>query len=902
VYFLTLDFNARDGTTFKGKRGFVPNAQPVNLSPSPAFYLQGAKRLSTETGSHEGESPSMTAFVERLRPSRVHPTRRPSVKGKFLFLGDEKLQLKGVTYGPFNSDDDAAEFDAELVERDFSEMAAHGLNAVRLYTVPPRWMLDAAARHGLRLMIGIPWEQHIAFLDNRGRRASIERRIAEAVRSCAGHPAVLCFAIGNEIPASIVRWHGRRRIERFLHRLYRAAKAEDPDALVTYINYPSTEYLRLPFVDLVCFNVYLESPDRLDAYLARLQNLADERPLIMAEIGLDSRRNGQEKQAETIDWQLRLAGASGCAGAFVFSWTDEWHRGGHDIGDWDFGLTTRDRTPKRALAAVSAAFAEGPFPPGLRWPRVSVVVCTYNGAATLADCLDGLQNLDYPDYEVIVVSDGSTDAVGQIVSEYEVQLIETENRGLSSARNTGLRAATGEIVAYTDDDTRPDVDWLRYLAHTFATTDYAAVGGPNPLPPYARGVEQCVSNAPGGPTHVLLTDRDAEHIPGCNMAFRRSALEAVGGFDEQFRIAGDDVDVCWRLLENGLKLGFNPGAVVWHRRRRTVRSYYRQQRGYGRAEALLERKWPEKYSPAGHVGWGGRLYGNGSAQHRGGWRWRIYYGGWGTGLFQSIYGPRRGLLESLPLMPEWYLVILVLAALSASGALWAPLLLALPLLGLAVGALLVDAGLGGARAVFQSTRRTELRLRILTAMLYFLQPIARLQGRLRDGLTPWRRRGPPGFRLPVPRMAALWSEHWHAVEDYLRGICATLKQEGTVVISGGDWDRWDLKVRGGALGAAKLRVATEEHGEGRQLIRVSWWPSLTRAALVLGGLVASLELAAFLSQAWNATTVLAAVAVFLVLRAIYECGAAVAIIARLLHRPSDSSAEVLRELAPLSDD
>jgi GT2 family glycosyltransferase len=854
-------------------------------------------------GSHEEDLPSVTAIVERSPRGQGLLELRPTVSGKFVFVGGEKLHVRGVTYGTFASGGEGAhEFDPELVERDFREMAANGLNAVRLYTVPPRWMLDVAAQHGLRIMVGIPWEQHIAFLDDRKRRASIERQIAEAVRGCAGHPAVLCFAIGNEIPASIVRWHGRRRIERFLHRLYRTAKAEDPDALVTYINYPSTEYLRVPFVDMVCFNVYLESRNRLDAYLARLQNLADERPLIMAEIGLDSRRNGREKQAETLDWQIRLSGAAGCAGAFVFSWTDEWHRGGHDIDDWDFGLTTRDRTPKPALAAASSAFAQVPFPLGMRCPRVSVVVCTYNGAATLADCLDGLQNLDYPDYEVIVVSDGSTDAVPQIASEYDVRLVETENRGLSSARNTGLRAATGEIVAYTDDDARPDVDWLKYLAHTFTTTDYAAVGGPNPVPPHARGVEQCVSNAPGGPTHVLLTDRDAEHIPGCNMAFRKSALESVGGFDPQFRIAGDDVDICWQLLDRGFKLGFNPGAVVWHRRRSTVGSYFRQQRGYGRAEAMLERKWPEKYSPAGHVGWGGRLYGNGSAQHRGGWRWRIYYGGWGTGLFQSIYGPRSGLLESLPLMPEWYLVIIVLAALSAAGALWPPLLLALPLLGLAVAALLVDAALGGARAVFQGAERTRLRLRVLTAMLYFLQPIARLHGRLGSGLTPWRRRGPPGFRVPVPRRAALWSEHWHAVEDYLCGICLSLKQEGSVVISGGDWDRWDLKVRGGSLGVAKLLTATEEHGGGRQLIRVAWWPSVTRGALALGGVVAGLGLVAIVGQAWNATAILGALALLLIFRVIYECAAAAAIIGRLLDRPGDSSAEVLRELALLSDD
>jgi GT2 family glycosyltransferase len=165
-------------------------------------------------------------------------------------------------------------------------------------------------------------------------------------------------------------------------------------------------------------------------------------------------------------------------------------------------------------------------------------------------------------------------------------------------------------------------------------------------------VAECVANAPGGPTHVLVSDREAEHLPGCNLAIRKEALEAFGGFDPQFRAAGDDVDVCWRLLDSGHRLAFSPGAVVWHHRRRTMRAYLRQQRGYGRAEALLERKYPERYSAAGHVEWAGRLYGNGAAQHRGGWRWRVYYGGWGTAFYQSLYGPCAGLLESLPLMPE----------------------------------------------------------------------------------------------------------------------------------------------------------------------------------------------------------------------------------------------------------
>src|SRR5439155_13541763 len=161
------------------------------------------------------------------------------------------------------------------------------------------------------------------------------------------------------------------------------------------------------------------------------------------------------------------------------------------------------------------------------------------------------------------------------------------------------------------------------LAHKFLTTDDAGIGGPNLGVPTDGPVARCVTNAPGGPTHVLVSDQEAEHIPGCNMAFRREALLDVGGFDPQFRTAGDDVDICWRLRDAGLGLGFSPAATVWHHRRATVRGYWKQQRGYGKAEADLERKWPHKYTTGGHVTWRGRLYGDGFARKTASRRWRI---------------------------------------------------------------------------------------------------------------------------------------------------------------------------------------------------------------------------------------------------------------------------------------
>jgi hypothetical protein len=325
--------------------------------------------------------------------------------------------------------------------------------------------------------------------------------------------------------------------------------------------------------------------------------------------------------------------------------------------------------------------------------------------------------------------------------------------------------------------------------------------------------------------------------------------------------------------------------VVLHHRRTSVRAYLRQQRGYGKAEALLERKHPDKYSAVGHVDWAGRLYGNGAAQHRGGWRWRVYYGSWGTASYQSLYGPRRGLLESLPLMPEWYLAIAVLGLLSAAGAFWTPLLVAIPLLGAALAALLVDASLGAMRARFPH-RRGRLRRRLLTGFLYLLQPLARLEGRIAHGLTPWRRRGPRAYGLPLPRNYAFWSEDWQSTEQRVDAVSRALRDDGSVVRSGGDWDRWDLAVRGGLLGSARLRLAIEEHGAGRQLVRVRSWPHVSGPAAGLGGLLAVLAGLAVLSGAGAVAAALGALALSLGLRLSYECGAAGATIRRTLRRPA----------------
>src|SRR5438093_5107919 len=195
--------------------------------------------------------PTSPIDAERPTPSSIAPLSalptRPlegsvTVRGKVLFVGDEKFYVRGVTYGAFEPDADGREYqDLDKIERDFAHMASNGINAVRIpHTMPPRALLDIAARHGLRVMVGLSAEQYIGYLIDRHGAPDIEALIRNTVRSCAGHPALLCYALGNEIPAPMARWLGRRRVQRYLERLYRVIKHEDPGGLVTYVNYPTT--------------------------------------------------------------------------------------------------------------------------------------------------------------------------------------------------------------------------------------------------------------------------------------------------------------------------------------------------------------------------------------------------------------------------------------------------------------------------------------------------------------------------------------------------------------------------------------------------------------------------------------------------------------------------------------
>jgi hypothetical protein len=233
---------------------------------------------------------------------------RPTVQGRFLNVGGRRFWIKGVTYGTFRPNRAGEPFpERGQVLEDFERMRETGINTVRLYTPPPDWVADAALEAGLFLIPDICWGPRRCDFDNPERIQHIYDWTREHTRRLATHPAILLFSIGNEIPPLIVRWYSAQRIEGFLRRLNDIVKEEAPNALTTYASHPPTEYLTLPFLDVLSYNVYLEREPELRGYLARLQALSHDKPVLLSEVGLDSRAQGEKAQARFLDWQIRAA-------------------------------------------------------------------------------------------------------------------------------------------------------------------------------------------------------------------------------------------------------------------------------------------------------------------------------------------------------------------------------------------------------------------------------------------------------------------------------------------------------------------------------------------------------------------------------------------------------------------
>ena len=783
----------------------------------------------------------------RARPRRFEPSASPStgqveVDGKFFAVGGQRFEFRGVTYGTFAPRADGALFpERERLERDLATIRVADFSVVRTYTVPTDDLLEAASDYGLRILAGV-FYQDWRYLLGGSRRATrrvvreARREVRAAARRFAGDPRILGLSLGNEVPADVLRWHGMETVANALDELVEVVREEDPTQLVTYANYPTAEYLPLGRIDFLMFNVFLERREDFRRYLTKLHHLAGDRPLVLGELGIPAGDgpDGERHQADVVDWQLRTAIERGVAGSCVFQWTDEWWVGGSPVTGWGFGLTREDRSPRPSLTVAAEWNRRTVRDLDFDWPSISVVICAYNAAATLDECLRHTCALDYSELEVLVVDDGSTDATPEIVKRYPgVRLVQIEHGGLATARNAGFEAATGDLIAYLDSDAFPSPEWPYFLALAFDSPDVGGAGGPN-IPPYDEPPGAAVvARAPGGPVQVLFSDDRAEHVPGCNMAFWRLVLSELGGFDPVYTKAGDDVDVCWKVLNRDWEIGFHPAALVWHRRRVGLRNYLRQQREYGRSEALVEDRHPERFTPAGTARWRGRIYNSLTPSFM--WQ-RIYRGPYGTAAYQSVYQGGGHFVDLAHQVGIPGAAMLLLTAPLAVISPWLVLPAAFALLGL----LLLGAVDMARTQPLRRSRSAGVRFRAHVAAHHMLQPLVRFWGRnrQRNGASrdlgahqrlPERVRRVRGGIVVVPEDRPR--------SDLAAALVSALRERGIRALPSSGWEDYDARLLLSAFAYGELQ--TSSHPEGFVQIRIRVRPMLWRSAAAVAVAVAA---------------------------------------------------------------
>jgi hypothetical protein len=266
-------------------------------------------------------------------------------------------------------------------------------------------------------------------------------------------------------------------------------------------------------------------------------------------------------------------------------------------------------------------------------------------------------------------------------------------------------------------------------------------------------------------------------------------------------------------------------------------------------------------------------------------RWQVYYGRGGSALFQSVYSRNSRDPSSSPLAPEWYLIVAALALIASFGLFGEPLM-RLGGVPIAVTGLVLCAALMGVQAwswsaavvlppTMQRARRYGIHALLLCLCL--LQPLARLAGRTHRGLTPWRLRGARAFAIPLRRVTSVWSETWAPVETWLHRLEQRVAEAGGKARRGTEFDTWDLEANVGPLAGVRLGIAVEEHGEGRQLIRLRTSPRLAPLGVAAVAVLAGVCAAAVVESEWIAVTLVASGCAWLCARMTAQAGMATAI-------------------------
>lgn len=316
--------------------------------------------MSTDTTSSCRAEAPVPAGAGRDGSGPVTACGRIRIEGRRLHAGGREVHVHGVTYGPFRSGKDRTSFPTPPeMARDLRTLRQRGINAIRISELPPPALLELADEHGVRILTDLhfsDWRSEPAsgIVSRRRIAAAADRAADEALELLAGRREVLGIVVGSEVPVDLVRLHHRHHVEQTLTGMIDRLHAGDPHLLTTYVNSPGTEFLQVANQDLVTFSVVGAPGVGFESYLAHLHEISRGRPVLVTEIGRRAAVRGPCGRAAVLREQLRAVDEHDLAGAFVFSWANEWVVAGDADAGWRFDVASRDhvREPAAALAVA----------------------------------------------------------------------------------------------------------------------------------------------------------------------------------------------------------------------------------------------------------------------------------------------------------------------------------------------------------------------------------------------------------------------------------------------------------------------------------------------------------------------------------------------------------------------
>jgi GT2 family glycosyltransferase len=523
------------------------------------------------------------------------------VHGKFFSRDGAKFLLKAMRLPGVSGSLDLSEKLA--LRRRLDEFADANVNTLILTAAQAETVLGLAGQSGLHALVEITidsWEVNSA-----GGIRDAVARVAQTVSVLRGYTGLMGFLVhcpcerGAMTPsafdalrmglAAVARTihesHGHQLIA-FEHSADVAASAPaGGDSCEDFT------YVRLGRIDAA----------DLSAAITALHHDAVARPLVI-EIGEE-----WVGQVEITAHALGLGAAGVVASPARPAVSPGWYNG-------------RMLDDEKLLPFAQIGGSSTPLP--ATTPMVSVVIAARDNEATLAACLESIGRLHYPNYEVIVVDDGSRDRTAEIAATVggarPIRIIREHRAGVAAACNVATRAARGQFIAFTRGDCEVDADWLALGMRVMIEGSLDACRGPiYPSPIATEGIAaRAIGSLPSQLSMDPGGDRAELLLTGRNMIVRKASLAAVGGFDSRFIDSGGDADLAARMIEARMALGWCPAGLVWRCASSRVGEFYQRRIRHGRADAMLAIKHPERF---GGATWGTHFI----AAVRGGWPPRV---------------------------------------------------------------------------------------------------------------------------------------------------------------------------------------------------------------------------------------------------------------------------------------